>query len=363
MAGRLQSLQALRFFAALAVVWLHAWRVGCAVGGVDPPDALLGLGHFGVHVFFVLSGVVIALTAPGKTPGAFLWSRLARLVPLYFLASGYQMLVGAAVGGFTWTPLVATMLFWPAYDGMTTPYLGVGWTLCFEMLFYVVTTATLFRPRLGVPVALSLYALCWFGRVRLGWTPLQFLGHPFMLEFLAGVAIARLHRPSALSPTAGALMLGAAAALLGLMVARGLAPMDIGLTAVLRGENALLIAAVLGAPAALTVLGLLQFEPQMHGMAARGLAGLGDASYALYLVHLFVVASLQAALSAAGQSPPVWVFALAAMAGSTALSVLIHRKVERPMVQALRTWPERRRPWAAHKAAPAAGRPMPSAAE
>lgn len=343
MAGRLQSLQALRFFAAFAVMWLHAWRVGCTVEGVDPPGALLGLGHLGVHVFFVLSGVVIALAAPGKTPGQFLWSRLTRLVPLYFLASFYQMLIGAGVGGFTLQPLIATVLFWPAYDGMTTPYLGIGWTLCFEMLFYVVTAAALIRPRLSVPLALGLYVLCWIGRVRLGWTPLQFLGHPFMLEFLAGVAIARLHRPDAVSPTAGALMLGSAAALLALMVARGLSPMDIGLTAVLRGENALLITALMGAPAALIVLGLLQFEPRMRGTVAGALAKLGDASYALYLVHLFVIASLQAALSVAGVSTSVWAFAGAAMAASTALSLLIHRKVERPMVEALRAWPARGR--------------------
>ncbi|HEY3696192.1 acyltransferase [Phenylobacterium sp.] len=338
MDSRLRSLQVLRFFAALAVVWLHAWRVGRDVQGLPREGAPLELGHLGVHVFFVLSGVVIALTAPGKAPRDFLWSRLTRLVPLYFLVSAYQMLTGLAVGGFTWKPLVATVLFWPAYDGMTTPYLGIGWTLCFEMLFYVTAAAALARPRIGVPLALAAYGLAWAGRMALGGSTLQFLGHPFMLEFVAGLAIARLHRPQAVSPAAGALLLGVAAGLLAVMLGRGLHPMAQGLTAVLRGEGALEVAAVLGAPAALIVLGALQFEPQLKGAAWARLGHLGDASYALYLTHLFVVASLQAALSVAGWAPDAVLFTGVAMAGSVALSLAVHAKVERPMVRAIRGW-------------------------
>jgi exopolysaccharide production protein ExoZ len=284
----------------------------------------------------VLSGVVISLTAPGKTPSEFMWARVTRLVPLYFLVSAYQMLIAGAVGGLSLKPLAATVLFWPAYGGMTTPYLGVGWTLCFEMLFYGITAAVLVRPRLGVLLALAVYALCWFGRGRFESSALQFVGHPFMLEFLAGVAIARLHRPQAASPAVGALLLALAAGLLATMVVQNADPMAVGVLSVLRGENALLLVAVLGVPAALIVLAALHFEPRLSGAISACLSRLGDASYALYLTHLLVVAGLQAVTSVMGRAPTTAAFAVVAMGASVALSVMLHERVERPMTEAIR---------------------------
>src|SRR5450432_1983294 len=74
----LLSIQYLRGAAALAVVIFHAlqWRSG----GFE-------VGRAGVDVFFVISGVIMWwVTADGPVgPWAFLWRRLTRVAPLYWL--------------------------------------------------------------------------------------------------------------------------------------------------------------------------------------------------------------------------------------------------------------------------------------
>ncbi|WP_269219752.1 acyltransferase family protein [Brevundimonas vesicularis] len=144
MGERFHGVQALRFAAATAVVVTHAVDLAGTRLGLETVLAggtLENFGAVGVDVFFVISGFIIATTTQGQTgvgaAGAFLWRRLRRVAPIYWLLS-LPILVGMARGG-TLSPQVAaaTFLFWP-FSGleMTFPALGPGWTLCFEMLFY-----------------------------------------------------------------------------------------------------------------------------------------------------------------------------------------------------------------------------------
>ena len=67
----LNSLQILRFIAAACVANYHI---------------AFNFGTFGVDIFFVLSGFVIALvTLDKKDPKLFLINRISRIVPLYWL--------------------------------------------------------------------------------------------------------------------------------------------------------------------------------------------------------------------------------------------------------------------------------------
>src|SRR6266550_3905557 len=82
------SLQILRFIAALMVVYVHASQTAFAVTGsigIIPHDIAV-MGHAGVDIFFVLSGVVIAKTAPGVSAAQFAWRRIRRILPIYFAA-------------------------------------------------------------------------------------------------------------------------------------------------------------------------------------------------------------------------------------------------------------------------------------
>nr|MBA3812498.1 acyltransferase [Caulobacteraceae bacterium] len=90
---RLASIQYLRGLAALAVVGYHAgqWREG----GFE-------VGRAGVDVFFVISGVIIWRVTAGRDvpPLAFLWRRLTRVAPLYWLLTLAVAAVAAVWPGF-----------------------------------------------------------------------------------------------------------------------------------------------------------------------------------------------------------------------------------------------------------------------
>src|SRR5215467_6854992 len=104
-------------------------------------------------IFFVISGFIIAKAATGRTAAEFLTARLIRILPLYLVfASQQAIFAGLAGRPFGWREAIATFLFWPATDRMTSPALDVGWTLAFEMLFYAAAALVLTQRRGIVPL-------------------------------------------------------------------------------------------------------------------------------------------------------------------------------------------------------------------
>jgi exopolysaccharide production protein ExoZ len=324
MNGRIESLQVLRFLAATMVVWLHITQASRALDGAPLYCPIVSeIGSFGVDVFFVLSGFIIARTAVGKTPGEFLRLRLTRVVPIYWLMTAAFLPFLVQAGKFTWTPLVSTLAFYPE---LGEPYLKVGWTLCFEMLFYFATAWTLCRPRLFAPLALAAFVMCWILRERIG-GPFQFFGNPLILEFLAGVLIARANYRSKL---VGAVAAAAALTTLTVVALKGIGAVN-DLAHLLSGELALQRVVVMGAPAACLVFAGLQIEVK------RGpLSYLGDASYSLYLVHPVVIAAMVLLVP----TLPSHLFIPLVFALSVAASLAVYAYFERPLIAAFRRrWP------------------------
>ena len=89
----LYPLTGLRFFAAIAVVACHYslfWRTGAV--SVPWLATLMGNGNLGVNIFFILSGFILTYTylpvdaVMKGTLFNFYIARVARIVPVYFLA-------------------------------------------------------------------------------------------------------------------------------------------------------------------------------------------------------------------------------------------------------------------------------------
>jgi exopolysaccharide production protein ExoZ len=316
---KLWSLQALRFFAALAVVHLHSVIEAADAGWGTGSVGRFGLifGRAGVDVFFVISGVIIALTSRGLTASDFIGKRLRRILPIYLLLTVPWLILNYLAGSISWRGLLATFALWPVTDRLTGPLMPVAWTLCFEMLFYACAALTIWRPRMFV-VVLMAYAAALVTRTG---PLLQFIGNPIILEFLFGVSLAHLPkwRPAAL-----AIPLGLAIVVLGAIL--GWPPYGSQLE-FLRGDQAWVRIATLGLPAALIVWGALQIDCR-PGL----LTYLGDASYSLYLIHPLVLIGIGGVLRWSPYRLPADLTIAAEMLLCVLAAWRIHEAVEKPVL-------------------------------
>jgi len=272
------SIQVLRFIAALMVVYVHAASQAISATGSNGviPVGVAIIGHAGVDIFFVISGLIITKIARGRVPSEFIRSRVKRIVPLYFLFAIPAVAIRMGTGHFGWRDALATFLFWPATDKLTFPALAVGWTLCFEMLFYACAALVLVGRR-WVVIILGAYGIAL--TLRPIAPPFQFLGDPIILEFLLGVAIAYAPnwRPAIWGLPLGAICL-VAAGLTGIVPATK--SMDVLLDGFLR-------VLIFGVPSAIIVYGSLQIKARESIWTY-----LGEASYSLYLSHGLIMIGL-----------------------------------------------------------------------
>jgi len=162
--GRLESLDALRGIAALAVVVYHfGYRVAEIYPEVgEPVEALIG-GQFGVHLFFVISGLVIFLSLQRATPRTFLISRFIRLYPTYWVCAAVTFAAVAFIGlpgrEVTATEGAVNLTMLQGYLGV--PHIdGAYWTLTAELGFYAQVALLFFSTRLlrGTLFTVTLYA-------------------------------------------------------------------------------------------------------------------------------------------------------------------------------------------------------------
>jgi exopolysaccharide production protein ExoZ len=287
--------QGLRALAAAAVAFVHIANDAVTTGR-DPGGWIEAAAHAmpwaaGVDIFFVISGFVIvhasaALFARKGGVTLFLRRRLTRIVPLYWalttLFLAMAMLQRSAIRGETGGAgyLVASYLFvpWPRPDGVMEPALGLGWTLNYEMFFYLVLSAFLVLRRTPAVLgaAASLCLLVAAGQtVGLAAPVLRFWSDPMILEFVFGMGIALVVAQGLRLP--GWLRL----TIIAVAVAALHAQADMALS--VRPLS-------LGLPGALLVIAAVSVRrPEQMRAGTRLLVRLGDASYAMYLFHPFVM--------------------------------------------------------------------------
>jgi exopolysaccharide production protein ExoZ len=286
----------LRAVAACAVVALHA------VPDVHAPVGRAGYGAAGVDLFFVISGFIMANVAQGRTAAEFLRDRFWRIYPLWWVAL-LPWLFMVPRGS---TSVISSLTLWPIYaGGYYLPVLKVGWTLSFELLFYLGMTFAI-AARAAVPLAL--YVLFLIGALTTSSPLLHFIGSPMALEFLMGVAIARLPR----RPALGLLIP------IGLALFATTAPGIGDVESSLGPQWALSRVIEWGVPAALIFWGTLSLEPLFAHRIFDVPVKIGDASYSIYLFHPLVAYGLSF----------VWpVRLLLAVGAGWAMHLLVERRI------------------------------------
>ncbi len=322
---RIHALQYLRALAALAVVYSHS------VIQVDTFEKLLPhRGSFGVDVFFVISGfIMVYISRPGDTPGSFMLNRVRRVVPLYwFFILLMALILLVAPGVFKTTVfdvqiLLKSLAFIPHYSlahpDELWPLVAPGWSLNYEMYFYLCFAVSLWlapRYRLAFISALIL-AVFLVARLSGVHAPgswqqalASFYGDAIVFEFVFGMLIAWLWLRG--------IRLPARLALPCLLVAAALL--------VFPPEAYLPRLWQFGLPSALIVMATISLPLPAVGP----LILLGDASYALYLSHIFTLGIVRKIIPPflGTDAVAAWQFVLISLVACTLVSIVVHRLVD-----------------------------------
>lgn len=327
-----QSIQVLRACAAWGVVLYHI-HVILNESGQSGWFSLFSNGYLGVDLFFVISGFIITSTSRGylHRPGSlrtYLSKRFWRIYPVYWLCLSsivfYAFIRGIGTGSdsmaalFSLQNLVSNFLLFPT----ELTFLHDSWSLSHEVYFYLLVALVLVsRALIVVPVLVlggTLLSAWGWGADRVDVVD-SLIFSPFNVEFGLGVLLSLLvgKRTPGLLPGSGLLFLLAAGMIY-----------HVGITSV---WNRVVWAGLLSF--ALIFL-VTAWEYRRARRIPPLLIRLGDASYVLYLLHGSVLLALHRLLISFQLVPyaPV-VFALAVPLLSWACLV-IHRRVELPLL----TW-------------------------
>lgn len=329
--GRILELDALRGLAAVAVVLFHyTTRYDELFGHSRPLEFAVPWGHYGVDLFFMLSGFVILLSLERTdNAGQFAWGRFSRLYPTYWVAAILTFvavsLFGLAGQEVSLTEALLNLTMVQSLLG-ASHIDGAYWSLQAELIFYA--------------NMLVLYQCGAFRRPALavgGWI---------------GFALAFWWSQTALAPSwpIAAGLLGKFATIASLkfipLFAIGIVFYTAKKTGRLRAGHRLLVVACLTivaithgiesaiADSLLAVLLWLAVAGRLPVLAARPLVALGGLSYSLYLVHQNIGYIVIRELEGQGYAPGLSICLAFLLAG--ACSVWLHRLVEKPSLAALR---------------------------
>lgn len=307
---KINVIEALRFFAALAVVFVHI--------------PVVGIGHFGVDAFFIISGFVMMLSTR-KSSHNFLKKRIIRVVPTYYIFT---------LGVFSlawWAPellnnttsniehLLKSLLFIP-FDKNGVghfPILFLGWTLNYEMYFYLLFAISVkvthhYRGHLTTSL---LILIVWVSKLSDGFLS-DVYGDIIVFEFSLGILLYLILYDSSVKRIF----------LMGGLIAAGLLSHDGELTHRFF---------VFGLPSLVVIYSCLKYIPNAY--VAPWLITLGGASYALYLTHPYVIQIFEKITGwFDGTNFQIGLALVFALVFSVLFSLLVYKLIEAPLVDRLR---------------------------
>ncbi len=282
---KIHFLQTARAIAAWLVITDHA-LLELSHGALNSSATHLAwsLGSAGVDVFFIISGFIMVHISWERfgqraAPADFLRRRVIRIVPLYWLATlaalaAHKLLWTTHGADAGWRDLAYSLSFIPySDDGSWYPILPSGWTLNYEMMFYIVFALGLTLPRkLALPtVGAALGAFIIVGPY-FAQGAVAYLASPIVLWFLLGMGLAVIWHWRKLT------------------------------------------------------------EPAWVAKPAQFLEPLGDASYSTYLVHGLILTTLLRVWIILAGSPSAWLVPVSLVVATIA-GLATHRLVEKPVLQ------------------------------
>ena len=348
--GRHRYISWIRAIAAAEVLFWHSDLVTKHFSTstvIVPPYSTVG--GVGVDIFFVLSGYIMCMRATSyKNGGQYLYARLLRLVPMYWIFTcavilAYLINKNWHLGGFD----LSVMMVLRSYlmlPGWGFPILSVGWTLEYEMIFYVLVA--FLAVGVGRPMARTILFAVVFGLGLAGMmvpatadevgplaSPIGHVFSAYMLTFAAGWLIRLVEENGGARRNwhtiAGILIIFS----LGLHQA-GPGGAHLGLRAILAASCFLFFQ-------------LVQTWFETNNPINRFVSLLGDSSYSIYLSHWFVLSIFGKSLGKVAPAEiAAWPLRMCGIAIALAIGVGAYLALERPIDRFLRRqpWPWRKAP-------------------
>ncbi len=335
-ARRLVELDALRGIAAIVVMFFHyTTRYDQLYGHETATTFSLPWGHYGVNLFFMISGFVIFMTLHRvRRPLDFIVSRFSRLFPAFWIAVVVTFVLTHAMG----LPdkgvgaVTAFMNLFMIHGLLNIPHVdGVYWTLEIELLFYAMALTLYLIGRLDkvhvvlmalLALRLSYFLALKFAGIEMSWTLSHLLILPYIAWFVCGVMVYRRISLPDVTPIRDRVLLLSAVVLLAVVDGPG-----IGLLAA--SLSLILWAAALG---------------KLPWLANPVFAWLGAISYTLYLLHENIGWGLMLHAERAGLSSDLAIVLATTLA--LAMATALTKLVEVPAMKWIRenyrqrSWPE-----------------------
>ncbi|WGD28930.1 acyltransferase [Ancylobacter sp. WKF20] len=340
---QLLSVQCLRALAAIMVTIAHGFEEAISVFHLALPISLVALGK-GVDIFFVISGFIIYYSSVSRGQyllgvRRFAYLRIVRVVPLYYIFTTIYLFtaiispktLNKGVNGVA--HIISSYLFvpYPNPEGALAPLLALGWTLNYEMQFYLLFGILLVAvpPRyLGASVIGALVSVSVIGQIidPDPTSPLHFITNSIIIEFGMGVALAMVYQRVGKSFANVGMALGCFAVGIGLLLWLNTPPLPFDLSRFITA----------GLPALLIVgAGVLLWPADREERLPGILVELGNSSYSLYLSHRFVQRPLQIAFThfLPSASWVGWAYAGCAVIAAISAGHVVYLLLERPLLR------------------------------
>lgn len=318
--GRLQELDSIRGLAAISVVLYHYfYRYNEIYGHQQIDTDWIAFGHYGVQLFFIVSGFVIYWTLERtEKPADFLISRFSRLYPVFWVSAALTFILVSLFGlpgrEIQFVDALKNALMF--HERLHVPHVdGVYWTLTVELTFYCFIFALYITSNLRHVTKLFLVAsilstLSSLGVVTINQPYFDILIFEHIPFFLAGICLFKITRKDKVHENYAII----AAAIVSTLITHSF--------------NASVFFALSVVFFILSVNGRLPF------MKSRPLVFIGSISYALYLCHQNIGYMIINHAYAHGLSP------LSGIVFSVILSVLLAIAltycIERPALRAIK---------------------------
>ena len=303
MKNRLDSIQHLRGIAALLVVFVHF-----------PTPLARFCGSIGVDIFFFISGFIIFISIDKSgyydKPLTFLKKRLLRIIPLYFLVTTAFILMNVTLNSFhaereanipvdmSTITVLKSFLFVPiATDGYYhDPLVFLGWSLNFEMLFYIITFIFLiiFKKNFFFPLLILLLALGSVSYVIGDFKNIyiDFLTSPFLMYFAIGLLLGKYHASlsNRISPFVEPLLFVVLYVFFIVMIAKDAGYLYEGMPREKVVYNGKVIPRIIiwGIPSFLLLISYFSLANK-YQIRNNFLNKIGDRSYSIYLLQIFFI--------------------------------------------------------------------------